>query len=206
MHQGVVKVWKDDAGYGFIVPDGGGEDVFLHISELGNRQRRPHVGDRIRYRLDWDERGRPRAANARIGGVAPSLIAIVTFGAFTFSGGWLILGLTGAVRVPWPLVVYTIMSAAAFAAYGTDKSRAMRDAWRVSEQTLHILEALGGWPGALLAQHFFRHKRQKTTYQVVFWCIGAFHIIFWVWWLFVRRPPMLSLLKDCSAPLGLLGW
>ncbi|MFP3897667.1 MAG: DUF1294 domain-containing protein [Anaerolineales bacterium] len=186
MPKGVLKVWKDDAGYGFIAPDGGGEDVFLHISELDNGQRRPREGDRIRYRLDRDDRGRPRAADPRIGGMAPSPVALLTFAAFALSGGWLILGLAGAVNVPWPLVLYTIMSAVTFVAYGTDKSRAVRDAWRVSERTLHALEALGGWPGALLAQHFFRHKRQKASYLVVFWLIGVFHTTFWAWWFFVR--------------------
>jgi uncharacterized membrane protein YsdA (DUF1294 family)/cold shock CspA family protein len=181
-----LKVWKDDAGYGFIAPDDGGEDVFLHISELGNGQRRPREGDRIRYQLDRDDRGRPRAAKAHIGGVAPSAVAVLTVGGFVLSGGWLLLGLAGRVQVPWPLVVYTIMSGATFAVYGTDKSRAMRDAWRISERTLHVLEALGGWPGALLAQHFFRHKRQKTAYQLVFWLIGFPHAVFWMWWFLAR--------------------
>lgn len=186
MPQGVLKVWKDDAGYGFIVPDDDGADVFLHVSELDNGQRRPRAGDRIRYELDRDDRGRPRAVNPRIGGIAPSPVAVLTFGAFALAGGWLILGLAGTVQIPWPLVVYTIMSAATFAAYGTDKSRAVEDAWRVSERTLHVLEALGGWPGALLGQHFFRHKRQKTAYQAVFWPIVAVHTAFWIWWLLVR--------------------
>lgn len=186
MYRGTLKVWKDDAGYGFVAPDDGGEDVFLHISELSNGQRRPRVGDRIRYRLDRDDQDRPRASNAHIGGMAPSAMAVLTFGAFALSGGGLILGLIGSVQVPWPLVVYTIMSTATFAIYGTDKSRAVQDAWRVPERTLHILEALGGWPGALLAQHFFRHKRQKAAYQVVFWPIVAIHTAFWVWWLLMR--------------------
>ncbi len=186
MPQGVLKVWKNDEGYGFIAPDGGGEDVFLHVSELGNVQRRPREGDRMRYRLDRDDRGRPRAADPRIGGMAPSPVTVLTFGTFALSGGWLILGLAGAVHVPWPLVIYTLMSAVAFAVYGVDKSRAARDAWRVSERTLHALEMLGGWPGALLAQHFFRHKRQKTAYLVVFWLIVVIHVAFWLWWLLAR--------------------
>lgn len=31
---GVLKVWNDDKGYGFIKPDLGGDDVFVHVNEI----------------------------------------------------------------------------------------------------------------------------------------------------------------------------
>jgi uncharacterized membrane protein YsdA (DUF1294 family) len=40
------------------------------------------------------------------------------------------------------------------------------------EAKLHIMELLGGWPGAFLAQRRFRHKCSKVSYQVVFWVIA----------------------------------
>ena len=36
---------------------------------------------------------------------------------------------------------------------------------------MHLLEILGGWPGALLAQRRLRHKCCKGSYQVMFWLI-----------------------------------
>ena len=40
--------------------------------------------------------------------------------------------------------------------------------WRISEAMLHSVANLGGWPGAYLAQHKFRHKTRKLEFQIVF--------------------------------------
>ena len=47
--------------------------------------------------------------------------------------------------------------------------------WRVSEANLHLLELLGGWPAALLAQRRLRHKCSKGSYQFMFWLIVLGH-------------------------------
>jgi uncharacterized membrane protein YsdA (DUF1294 family) len=39
---------------------------------------------------------------------------------------------------------------------------------------------LGGWPGALVAQHALRHKRQKRGYLVAFWLIVTAHVAAWI--------------------------
>lgn len=57
----------------------------------------------------------------------------------------------------------------AFVAYFVDKRAAIRHTWRVSENTLHMLEFLGGWLGALLAQKIFRHKTSKKSFRNMFW-------------------------------------
>jgi uncharacterized membrane protein YsdA (DUF1294 family) len=80
-------------------------------------------------------------------------------------------------------VIYLIMSVVAFALYAADKRRASRRQWRVGEATLHLVELLGGWPGALLAQRALRHKLQKGSYMFVFWAIVVIHAAGWAWWL-----------------------
>jgi uncharacterized membrane protein YsdA (DUF1294 family) len=61
--------------------------------------------------------------------------------------------------------------------YATDKAQAGLAGRRVSERTLHLLALAGGWPGALVAQRYFRHKTRKVRFQVVFWLIVTGHVI-----------------------------
>ena len=89
----------------------------------------------------------------------------------------------------WELVVvgYALASIVTFAVYGFDKRRAVHGGRRVPERSLHTLELLGGWPGALLGQVFFRHKLRKLTYMLVFLGIVALHVAFWIAWYRLAR-------------------
>ena len=75
------------------------------------------------------------------------------------------------------LVLMLVMSVATFVAYGWDKRQAKLDRWRTPEKTLQGLALLGGWPGAILAQLFFRHKTKKVSFQIVFWAIVVLHLL-----------------------------
>jgi len=68
---------------------------------------------------------------------------------------------------------YFIASAFTFIAYALDKSAARNQRWRVSENTLHLCSLIGGWPGALAAQRFLRHKSNKASFQRMFWMTVA---------------------------------
>ena len=173
-HQGKITTWKDDKGFGFITPNGGGEPVFLHVSSLANRQRRPEGNELVSYELATDAKGRPQAkAVAFVGAravarAAPGRSALPPL----FAAGFLVLlgVLAWLGRLPLAVLgLYAAASVVAFLAYGHDKSAAVRDVWRVKENTLHLFSLLGGWPGALAAQRLFRHKSSKASFQTTYW-------------------------------------
>lgn len=170
---GTITCWKDARGFGFITPRGGGESVFLHVKAIRLVDWRPQGGEQVTYELQYDEKGRRQAVNVLpfITTLAPeptpNRMPVVVVG----------LALLASV-VTWFLVRHmnllvclapVVSSALAYVAYAYDKDQAKRDGWRVSERTLHLLSLLGGWPGALIAQHTLRHKLRKPTFMILYW-------------------------------------
>ena len=84
----------------------------------------------------------------------------------------------------WFVGFYALMSAISFSLYGLDKRSSTRGGWRTSEARLHLIELLGGWPGALLAQRVFRHKTRKMSFLVVFYLATAVNLAVLGWLLF----------------------
>ncbi|RLS81573.1 MAG: DUF1294 domain-containing protein [Planctomycetota bacterium] len=76
----------------------------------------------------------------------------------------------------------------AFVLYGVDKRRATNKGPRISERTLHLLSLLGGWPGAHLAQRFFRHKTLKFRFRLIFWLTVAAHLAIIAWGIWSGWP------------------
>ncbi len=83
-------------------------------------------------------------------------------------------------HLPWPLLAYLVVSIVSFIQYAMDKRSAETGRWRTPENTLHITELLGGWPGALVAQQVFRHKTRKVSFQLVVWLIIGLHQLVWL--------------------------
>ncbi|SFE30564.1 cold shock and DUF1294 domain-containing protein [Paracidovorax konjaci] len=79
-----------------------------------------------------------------------------------------VLGLAGSLP-RWTFAVYGGMGLTTFLAYAWDKASAINGGWRTRESSLHLLALAGGWPGALLAQQFLRHKSAKAEFRAVFW-------------------------------------
>lgn len=63
MSTGTVKWFNDQKGFGFIQPDDGGKDVFVHISAVERAGLRGLVeGQKISYELETDRRSGKQAA------------------------------------------------------------------------------------------------------------------------------------------------
>ena len=83
----------------------------------------------------------------------------------------------GTIPLSWVALWYGGWSLVAVMVYGWDKRMARRSGWRIPETRLHLLAAIGGVPGAVLAQRLFRHKNRKAGFQFVTGLIAAGHII-----------------------------
>jgi len=62
VNKGTVKFWNHKKGYGFITPDDGGDDVFVHITALPNK-RAVKEGQTLFYTIEKNDKGKFSAAN-----------------------------------------------------------------------------------------------------------------------------------------------
>ena len=61
---GTVKFFNDQKGYGFIAPEGGGDDAFVHISAVERAGMQTlQKEQRVSYELEQDRRGKTSAVN-----------------------------------------------------------------------------------------------------------------------------------------------
>ncbi len=64
MITGTVKFFNETKGYGFIAPETGGDDAFVHISAVERAGMRTLQKDqRVSYELETDNRGKTSAVN-----------------------------------------------------------------------------------------------------------------------------------------------
>lgn len=171
--KGLLTVWNDEKGFGFITPEDGGERVFAHIRSYAGRGR-PVSDRKVTYSITKDDQDRPRAGRFQYAGAAK-------VGASIASGVWvaaavvlvffsILAGLFHQGYLPVSiLAAYGGVSLVLFVMYWIDKRAAQRGGQRTAEKTLHLFELCCGWPGALMAQQVFRHKTRKGSYQFVFW-------------------------------------
>lgn len=200
---GTLINWNDERGFGFIEPEGGGQQLFAHIKDFPAGSGRPADGQTLTFTVETGANGKKRAkaiqypvrarrapprrveaparwTPARLA-VLPAFAAVYVYVVITW--GFSLLVLLG----------YVGLSLVAFLAYGFDKSAAVAGRWRTAEQSLHMLSLVGGWPGALVAQQLLRHKTAKPAFVAVFWLTVVANVAAFVaWhagWLPVPRPP-----------------
>ena len=66
MDTGTVKWFNERKGYGFIVPDDGGDDLFVHRSEIRSEgEASLREGQKVEYEIGKGEKDRPCAIKVR---------------------------------------------------------------------------------------------------------------------------------------------
>jgi uncharacterized membrane protein YsdA (DUF1294 family)/cold shock CspA family protein len=183
--QGFIKKWQDDKGFGFIQTQNG-ESVFFHINEFKAR-RRPEVGEQVVFTVGQDNQGRIQAKevqelsfvqqkmaqkNQQIRQRNTKRSAQADFEAGQKKRLFLGIGFYGVLillavthKLSWLVIAwYAALGVITYAMYAKDKAAAQSGDWRTPESTLHLLSALGGWVGAMVAQTYLRHKSQ---YEIV---------------------------------------
>lgn len=184
---GRLSDWNEDKGYGFVVPHGGGHRAFVHIKAFQFGSRRPVDGDLISYSTEKDGQGRTNAIEVRFAGqkiekrkpskpvprAAIGIIFLLAAAVVT------LLGVLPAVIAAG----YALLSCLSYVMYTVDKAAAGKGMRRTPESTLHFVDMLGGWPGALIAQQQSRHKTVKASFQSVFWftVVANLAAVGWLW-------------------------
>lgn len=203
-YQGKITDWKDDQGFGFITPNGGGKRVFVHIKAFSNRKRRPVGTELVTYELARDRQGCARAENVAFVGSRSSTAPANGRGSVSLALAVLFVVFVAAsvFTEKLPVVIlglYLAASSLAFAAYAFDKSAARNERWRTQESTLHMLGLIGGWPGALFAQRLLRHKSKKQSFQLVFWVTVVLNCGALIWLLTPHGSSALSEVLRAAA-------
>lgn len=78
MVTGKVVRFDEIRGYGFVAPEGGGEDVFVHVNDLDVDKRLIAPGAVVEFSIEEGERG-PKASNVRIVRNAPAVARDVEY-------------------------------------------------------------------------------------------------------------------------------
>lgn len=177
--EGHIKSWTDDRGFGFIESAQGGQEIFVHIKAFPARSGRPQVNQPVSFEVELNREGKKRAKNVAF--IQPTRTSqrsrihpAVQWGTATLFAipAFAALYLLAAVlwKVPNKVALgYLVLSLLCFVAYYLDKTAAASDGWRTKESTLLSFGLLGGWPGALIAQQFLRHKSTKASFRSAFW-------------------------------------
>lgn len=176
--QASLVEWKDDKGYGFARLPGGTERIFVHAKSIAENMPRPKKGDELELEIVSGRNGKPAARNVLIldeKGVARLLPYHLVTAALLLIILELVVLLGG---LPYGVnLLYVVMGGLSAWLYRRDKLAAIDGRWRVSERALLTVDLFGGIIGGLIAQHHFKHKKSKASFQIYTFCIVAAHVI-----------------------------
>ena len=190
--KGFIVMVNPKDGYGFIRPEANrnieGKDVHFALRQVeGHKNVRQ--GQAVSYYVTRSDKG-VTAIKVRPGSALS--IPYLKFLIIGIASALLLLaGLVIVFNQPSSLPVWLALwvvafSIATYGVYAYDKGQAQSGGLRVPEPVLHLMEALGGTPGAFIAQRVIHHKNKKKQYQVVFWLIVAAQATVLIWYFLLR--------------------
>ncbi len=220
MHQqGSIVRWDSARGFGFIRSSSSTQaDVFFHVRDfrgapepvlrMAVEYEEIHVGGKgpramavrprsapslapFRAPSSTAPRAEPRQRRSARPAPAPATGRALWL---VLLAGWLALlgwGLWSQKLPLWSAGALLALNLLTVWTYAADKRAARTRAWRVSENQLHLMALLGGWPAAWLAQQNLRHKTSKASFRAVYWLTVLGHcaaLALWLW----RGPAILS--------------
>ena len=200
-HEGKLASWNRERGFGFIAPQDGGAQVFIHVRAFPYGMDIPPIGSRLSYEVEVTADGKTRSRYVRVEGppvvrsrraMRASILSFVPIPLF------IVIYIIDAIfwyPPYWVLFVYLGTSLLCIAIYAADKSAAAQGRWRVSESALLLLGIAGGWPGAIIAQQLLRHKTKKRSFQEAFAGSIIVNILVFV----LLTSPLLDLLAPTTS-------
>ena len=217
--QGSVVRWEAERGFGFILSASTQEKVFFHVRDfrgapepllrmvveyeeiqadgkgrravavrpVGSNAALPNASAHSQKdRSERTDRSRSKKSRSYAPAAGAALIGLLTL-CWLIVIGWALW----IERLPlWGGGALLALNLLTLWLYAADKNAARAGAWRVSENQLHLLALLGGWPAAWLAQQRLRHKTSKVSFRVTYWLTVVLHcaaLIGWLW----QGPKML---------------
>ncbi len=196
--RGRIIQWDDEKGYGIIQNAQDEQTAFFHISTYHYQCRRPEIGELVSFYCEPFVPGaKPKAA--RVVRTEDELSLLLDDAPCDQRN----MKLKSSKLLPYSVLacvylailayfsfklalLYALISAVTFFVYRKDKNIAQANRGRtdnafqgrIPENTLHMLGMAGGWPGALVARIFFRHKTTKASFVQAFWVTVAVNIAF----------------------------
>lgn len=172
--KGIVVKYNGQKGYGFIRAEGNDNDIFVHIKNVDNANELL-IGQTVTFEITHTPKG-PSATSVVAGRKQTSAFVIfMTAAALIAFAALGYLYFNQHTSFIWAYLI--AINVTTILVYGYDKVVSGSTKVRVPENVLHLLAFIGGSPGGLIAQKFFRHKTIKGSFQRLYWGIVALQVM-----------------------------